>query len=1388
MGQAGIRVEIRSRPMPWARRLRTYHGGGTYARARSGRLARAIAALLFLAFAAPALAAGDAKLSSDQLDALITDIRTNIFRESPDKPGKPGISADDITPEMVKTLYGKPGVLTAIQRIFSSSEYSAINERIGHARETANLRIWAQIVDKFGIRIELNNAGKRNGAVSDMDNTLFTDADKLFDPETNKWITDPAEIHRFLIEEHGKLWENEFGVKPIDFDAMHFQGDGLMQDWRMSKRGLFQFVAQMESDIARLSAVDGAYFVPGAYKPQVYGRYLREAGTFVIEPHLDPEQVEKRVNIKGAPTGVLVRAEARTGKAGVSRLYGDVPFNIDRTGALGGVLGNFQYADKTGSRIKHAKYSNRWGDSLIKSFTNLEVDWRHLVLAGKDSIRQYHVNKLFDDLAKRGLIPPEIGDTKEVRRIMDLMARVELDKIIRGYKGKPRPGFWSDEWKAYVPQDINETETKLKYYAVEAEEIRKSLPPSTPPPSADQLADMAEKAFGNKARSVARMAGAVAAKRVFNDVFTREGFARQVHLHGLEAAERLVAERVKGLHAALAFQTDDRMIRNVVEAAPPEVRQMIDMIAELAAAQRKTVLERGSITADELKLSNRALIKLLDEISEQVRREIPDEFARRAIATHMRNQILRQPKSLGGRALASFKNQVTTYFNPLLPQGRKAFFIETGRNLWDIGTVDNVGRIIVFNMQGRNDLAIKEGVTAIASAVPIAKDIWAIANSLQSLQSGDPEFINRVWPLGEFTLLKAFTNMGGIPADFALIYGIGKIIYGIEKSLFDVGWHFYGAPTQAEVVSWVLMGHPMHGIYVDPYEDRKQGMFSGLLSKETRFPAVPPEAQALLAANAILKNKVKMPRFPAELKRKILRGSYQVRANKDTLAAGITTADPGAFKAARERYVREYFRKADYFLRRMYLYQAAHIDFFRYAQSFQKNFQMIDADPPTRYLGVPGKELRKAYPDAFIRSRAGGKGSWDHERIFLRDFFNKWLTEWKKTQLPARFRGVSGRTAEAGFFISTANNIAPWWEQAVVSELMNAFFEGEMWDVGRPEDQLKRHDQQRAAAGASAARGGDKMRRLFDKQVAEARKKAYQKIKMLEALRWHPELVDKFVNAVVQAAKSRAGDYKPKKPELRVKIPRPVARTGAKMVIEASVAGDAKTLPDDLELMVKYKKVKEHRKKRPKGVLRDDVRLLLGPKVKDKDLVVHEHRAEITLVSKSRPEFKLGPVTRTVYWLPGKPPKPLSKWMYVIVKIEGSGYNYDESWKRKDGQRYLAIDAARVTGAETRVLRVKRDEDPKQLVRDLHKKLQKPRCRKISKDPRLGFMADLVARGKKSKTTPMLWDKGAPRITILPVGPFTDDTINAARRSGEARTSMSYRLLQGSDTKWECPP
>ena len=153
-------------------------------------------------------------LTPEQLDQVILEIRTEVFKESPERPGIPKLDISQIDRAFMLQLYEKPGALEAIQRIFSTDAYKDINWRIGELRNELNLQSWAELVDKYKIPIELNNAGKNNGGISDLDNTAFTSATRLWDPDSQKWIEGAEAVHQFIIEKHEEIWKTRAGYVP----------------------------------------------------------------------------------------------------------------------------------------------------------------------------------------------------------------------------------------------------------------------------------------------------------------------------------------------------------------------------------------------------------------------------------------------------------------------------------------------------------------------------------------------------------------------------------------------------------------------------------------------------------------------------------------------------------------------------------------------------------------------------------------------------------------------------------------------------------------------------------------------------------------------------------------------------------------------------------------------------------------------------------------------------------------------------------------------------------------------------------------------------------------------------------------------------------------------
>jgi len=148
----------------------------------------------------------------------------------------------------------------------------------------------------------LNHAGKKNGAISDLDKFLHLRSERLAGVDTQ-----PKNLQQFIIEEHARRWSKRMLAEPLKYDLMHFGSDGLMRDWRMSNAHWTHFALELDQKIGGLAATEGAYFVPGGYKTQVYTQYHLKGKTTIIEPRADPGADPDHLgDIEGLPDGVFV--------------------------------------------------------------------------------------------------------------------------------------------------------------------------------------------------------------------------------------------------------------------------------------------------------------------------------------------------------------------------------------------------------------------------------------------------------------------------------------------------------------------------------------------------------------------------------------------------------------------------------------------------------------------------------------------------------------------------------------------------------------------------------------------------------------------------------------------------------------------------------------------------------------------------------------------------------------------------------------------------------------------------------------------------------------------------------------------------------------------------
>lgn len=663
-------------------------------------------------------------------DVQIEAIR-GIFQES--RHGVPGVSADQVDKDFAGRIYRQPKALGALERILAGPGYGDINEKLGQIREKAMLECWADVVGETGVRIELNNAGKRNGGRSDLDVFVFTDDTEVYDESGN--LIPPNEVHAYLISRFNEKWSRRMpGTTPGQWDIVVFPGDSMMIDWRMSKSSWRGFMARMNADIATLSATEGAYFIPGAYKDQVFRRYLTEGRTTIIESVADARGEDSRG--LDLPEGVRIVTDLPTREA--SLRYSGVPGDVDRPGALGVLLQNVIETDRhAGSVIKRAKYSDRWIEGYVQ-LTNLEQSYQKLLLEGRDGARRHFAEKLFRQFSEAKSLPPNIQSAAELMRVLDTMNRIELDKVLADMPPESRPKNWTAEWRQYRVSDIADIRTKLAYFGPEAQEMRASMRAASAQGYGlddTALAGHAEEMFMDKARQAARMASASAARRAMDELFSRQGAARQIALHGPKAAARQIVERVKGLHAALVFLNDEAMMKAIVAEAPPEARSAIDDLVTIARVQREDILSRRS-SVDKL---DRAQMAESDEVVVRVLRGLGlDETELRAApspdpaGTSIRQRVKMTLAGKIGEIKGHNARRVYQFFRQDLPnlQTVGGFASQYWDNVYDIGTVDTLGKAATSWVTGDTDGAMRELVLGAAEGIPVAGKLFSLGKSI----------------------------------------------------------------------------------------------------------------------------------------------------------------------------------------------------------------------------------------------------------------------------------------------------------------------------------------------------------------------------------------------------------------------------------------------------------------------------------------------------------------------------------------------------------------------------------------------------------------------------------------------------------------------------------
>lgn len=497
-------------------------------------------------------------------------------------------------------------------------------------------------------------------------------------------------------------------------------------------------------------------------------------------------------------------------------------------------------------------------------------------------------------------------------------------------------------------------------------------------------------------------------------------------------------------------------------------------------------------------------------------------------------------------------------------------------------------------------------------------------------------------------------------AKYGAAMGWVLAIYGLEESLYKIGWHIYGKPAQDDLVSVVLMGS-MNSIP------------RAMVQVESAMPMIRSDVDPkILKDSAILRKKVPIPETlqkSRELREALLRAYLQPQATR------LAAARSGGAELRETILQTEFFPYWEYWLRRILLFETM---FKEVSETLTPERMLMETYAPFFITSKNKDEYKAAY-----RTRADGTEVWNHAEAWLRYHFReKVLEEWIGAQREhGEVMNYLNDPIKRPFFFGD-------WETQVVEELVSYYKEGEVFSVARDanEADLKAKlrstkdeaERERIAAELGFVEGArDGAEAVLNKVLVEEAEKARARQQLLEKAYWHQTVQKRFEAAMEQAVKSQ-GALPPREgaPRIVLKIARPVGLLGSAIPMEVAVHGDARQVPDAaaLEVSLEYRKVGETQGRLPEQVLRDDVRTLFGRDEDPDRLKVVEHELTVRVTSKAMPEFKVEPIRARLFWLAYGDPDD-------EADDEATGAGADQAAAAMEDLRVLEAEAGRLAVA-----------------------------------------------------------------------------------------------------------
>ena len=522
----------------------------------SVRLGLLLFPLLFQFAAVSPLFAGSREVTTAELTAV-----HNAYRQA---------AAQGFTPESMAAIYRLDNAAAAVKKLVDldgsghpMSISKAHSLRMEATRQQMNLTILRKLAKITGGTVEVLNFGKMNGIRSDKDQTLYAvDGKRHYTGEE-------------ICKAYERLFNDTYKIDLKRMDMELFNADARVPDWRDAEMSFSQFKKQYKEGEARLMQNEPAY-KGGAYRAQVDKRSAT-MGRVTMTKYVGTDSSGKDSFEQ------VIDAPAVEASSQYKQWSADVPYrnamdschqNLQRFRDNEDFIDKMKYFNRTIGDGINALALENWRMDYIFDLDKLAREGRHQEI---DRLLRTMVNDVFTvDLSG--------ADKQHYFKVIRIAAQIEIDKIQGRFRGEA-------EYLKPILADVAKTSPDLSL-----EERHRQAK---------------ERFFAFQERIMKHNLAVTARQKIQRDLSPRR-LKMVAAKYGPEQAAKLEWETGKRLERIFSEIDDDRLVRRIIDDAPPELKETLKQIHACERIRRTK--------------GRRPPIHLVQSDPDKARRHGPDEI------------------------------------------------------------------------------------------------------------------------------------------------------------------------------------------------------------------------------------------------------------------------------------------------------------------------------------------------------------------------------------------------------------------------------------------------------------------------------------------------------------------------------------------------------------------------------------------------------------------------------------------------------------------------------------------------------------------------------------------------------------------------------------------